>query len=71
MVLVTRAKAAIIKWLNWIFEYKSFLRPVCSVTVEGGEVAAGEEGDDDSVDALQLVKVSVLRKLFIKTHDVS
>ena len=30
----------------------NFLRPVGSVTVEGGEVAAGEEGDDDPVDAL-------------------
>ena len=42
------------------------LKPVGSVTIEGGEVAASEEGDDDPVDALQLVKVSVLRKLSLK-----
>ena len=30
------------------------------VTVESREVSAGEEGDDDSVDPLQLVEVCVL-----------
>ena len=36
------------------------LQVVRPVTVEGREVPAGEEGDDDSVDPLQLVEVRVL-----------
>ena len=71
MVLVPRSKATTIQNDSTELKEINFLRPVSPVTVEGREVAAGEEGDDDPVDALQLVKVSVLRKLFIKTHDIS
>ena len=40
-------------------------KTVGSVTIVGGQVSAGKEGDNDSVDAFQLIEVCVLKIMIL------